>query len=186
MTKSQKMGGMLLLCVNIVIMLGLYAVPYSSSEKFVLPHSVPDSVNHLLVFNGYVTCPVICPTNMRHLAMLDEQLVSEQFYSSLQTVFVNLESQRKYGQSAEQFAKGFNKRFTGWQLPASEQKQWLEDLHTYYLTGNEKRKTEPQHSPNVYLLNRDQNTAEWTIGAIYTRYPIDEESLKKDCIATFK
>ncbi len=184
MGRSKIIGGVALLIFNIGLIVWIYSVPYSSSDEISLPKELPDSVEHVIVFCGFVQCPTICPTSLRAISETYDSLEDSEFMKSTRMVFVNLEPKVEKGQTAEQFAKGFHQEFIGWQLEDMEQKQLLKDLHTYYLPSDKKRKQFAKHSPNIYLLNRTSQNY-WHIAQIYTNYPAKNTSLKEVILQNF-
>lgn len=182
--KSKIIGGVFLLLFNVGIIFLIYSVPFSSSDEIELPEPIPDSVEHLIVFCGFVQCPTICPTSLQKISEVYESLNSSEISKSTQLIFVNLEPELEYGQTAQQFADGFHEDFIGWQLEKSEQSKFLDDLHTFYLPSDKKRKQYAKHSPNIYLLNRKGDNA-WNIAQIYTNYPAENNSLMESIFQSF-
>jgi len=135
-------------------------------------HSVqlPQSVDRMALFFGYVDCPAVCPTTMSALRQVYLQYSEDPERASLGVTFVNLAPPS--GAQVADYAAHFHPDFFGLQANAADRGAFMRELGVRF----DRSAAGPAgwHTDSIYLLRRE--AAVWRVRRV-VRSPIEPQQV---------
>lgn len=123
-----------------------------------------------MVFFGYTSCPMICPTTMTQLDSMYKLLQQELQPKQLpQIIFISVDPDRDTIENLKLFIEKFNPRFIGLRADSLETARLEKELHVT-VTG----KDNINHSMDILLINPQGKVQ------AYFRFPHRAEELASD------
>jgi len=170
--------GALLLALAVAFLLALPVLGRDAEHRVDLPHSIttlaPPQARQLLVFAGFPGCGNVCPTTLRFLGAVYDDLTPATRARTAIT-FVNILADYPQDLSTA-YARSFHQDFLGYSLTSSNRRVFYEQLGIRAGTSPGELAA---HPGTLYLLQRDAGDAPWILERHYRSLP-DRDRLRQD------
>lgn len=130
-----------------------------------------------LLFFGFTNCPMLCPTTLTTLNQTYQQLVDKKVSSLPQVIFISVDTESDTPKKADNYAKTFNKAFTGITGAKDQIDHLAKELNVLYMKIDQNSKDKSytiDHSGTVLLID-----PEGRLHALFSQ-PLDSKLLAED------
>ena len=147
----------------------------SLNQELHLPLILDDTKEIQLLFFGYTGCVNVCTPRLQELSAF-YNILDAKTKAKVGVAFLDI-SAPEDKKHPDNFAKHFNKEFKGIFLTPETLREYTKAFRVYF-SKSLTEKTEFDHSSNLYLVKKQDNTK--NLRYIYTAHPFDFKQIKLD------